>query len=366
MAVARELAEEAITLLKNDGGLLPLKADKLKSLAVIGPNAEGMVVSGGGSSRVTPPQKVTPLDALRAKLSGKTEVVYEQGCSNREEAPHYAESIRKAAELAKSSSAAIVFVGMPEFFETEGQDRPHMHLPGDQDQLVREVLQANPRTIVVLNCGAPVEMPWVDSVPAIVQMYYPGMQGGEAIARVLLGEVNPSGKLPVTYPRRLEDTPAYINYPGGREVYYGERIYVGYRYYQTKGVQPLFPFGHGLSYTHFDYKRLRVPERAKIGETVRFTVQVANLGKLNGKETVQVYVHDAASSLDRPESELKAFQKVALEAGESTKLEFALDERAFAFYDSLQEKWVVEPGEFQIRVGSSSEDIRCTAKLILE
>jgi beta-glucosidase len=197
-------------------------------------------------------------------------------------------------------------------------------------------------------------------------MYYPGMQGGEAIAQVLLGEVNPSGKLPVTYPHRLEDNPAYVNYPGGRKLYYGERLYVGYRYYQTKGVQPLFPFGHGLSYTQFDYKRLRVPDRAKIGDMVRFAVQVANLGELDGKETVQVYVHDAASSLDRPQSELKAFQKVALKAGESTKLEFTLDERAFAFYDPLQEKWVVEPGEFQIRVGSSSEDIRCSAKIILD
>jgi beta-glucosidase len=266
-----------------------------------------------------------------------------------------------AAEIAAQSDLAIVFVGMPEFFETEGDDRSNLNLPGVQTELIRAVVKANPKTIVVLNAGAPVAMPWVDEVPAIVTMFYPGLEGGNAIADVLFGEVNPSGKVTVTYPKRLEDTPAFINYPGGREVLYGEGIFVGYRYYDVKDVEPLFPFGHGLSYTNFEYSNLKVTEQAKTGEPLQVSVTVRNSGKVAGKEVIQLYVHDKQSALPRPPKELKRFAKIALQPGESQTVSFTLDERALSFYDPYKKRWVVEPGEFEVLVGSSSRDIRARA-----
>ncbi|MGQ9780604.1 MAG: fibronectin type III-like domain-contianing protein, partial [Bacillota bacterium] len=211
----------------------------------------------------------------------------------------------------------------------------------------------------------PVTMPWIDSVPAVLQAFYPGQEGGRAIARILLGEVNPSGKLPVTFPRRLEDTPAFLDSLGGLEVRYGEGIFVGYRYYDRRGIAPLFPFGHGLSYTTFAYDEFVAPRQARIGEPVRLSVRVTNTGPRAGKEVVQVYVRDVESSLPRPPKELKAFAKVALAPGESKTVEFALDGRAFAFYDPYRGRWTVEPGEFELLVGSSSRDIRGAATVEL-
>jgi beta-glucosidase len=233
-----------------------------------------------------------------------------------------------------------------------------MDLANAQNELVRAIAQANPLTIVVLNVGAPVTMPWVDDVPVIVLGFLSGMESGNALASVLCGEINPSGKLPVTFPKRLQDTPAFVNYPGTREVLYGEGIFVGYRWYDARDIAPLFPFGHGLSYTTFEYSNLRVPSGAKVGEPIEIAVTVKNTGTLAGKEIVQVYVGDKQSSLARPQKELKRFAKVALKPGESQTLAFSLDERAFAFYDPYQSRWVVEPGEFEILVGSSSRDIR--------
>jgi len=220
----------------------------------------------------------------------------------------------------------------------------------------------------VLNVGAPVSMPWVDQVAAIVQAYYPGMENGNAVAAVLLGKVNPSGKLPVTFPVRLEDSPAFINasYPGCREVNYGEGIFVGYRYYDQKEVAPLFPFGHGLSYTSFAYSDLKVTKKVKAGGKVEVSLIVTNTGKAAGKEVVQLYVHDLQSSLPRPPKELKGFAKVALGPGEAGTVAFSLDERAMSFYDPHKQAWVAEPGEFEVLVGSSSRDIRVNAKFVLE
>jgi beta-glucosidase len=210
-----------------------------------------------------------------------------------------------------------------------------------------------------------VAMPWLADVPAVLEAYYPGQEAGNAVASVLLGEVNPSGKLSTTFPKHLEDTPAYVNYPGSKEVLYGEGIFVGYRYYDQKDVEPLFPFGFGLSYTTFDYSQLQAPPEAKIGEPVRVSVTVKNSGDVQGKEVVQLYVEDKEASLPRPPKELKAFAKVALQPGESTTLSFVLDQRAFAFYDPYQKQWRVEPGEFEILVGSSSRDIRAQAVINL-
>jgi beta-glucosidase len=366
-ALARELAEESIVLLKNEQDVLPLKADQIKSIAVIGPNAAEARIGGGGSSYLEPPYRVSPLEGLKAAVGDGVEIVYEPGCDEPfAPASEPDDRMVRAVELARRSDVALVFAGMPQGFETEGTDRPHMRLPGPQDELIRAVAQANANTVVVLNCGSPVEMPWIDEVAAVLLAFYPGQEGGNAIANILLGIVTPSGKLSVTYPRRYEDNPTSINYPGTREVRYGEGIYVGYRYYDAKGIEPLFPFGYGLSYTRFHYDSLRVPERAVIGAPVEVSVTVTNSGQRAGKEIVQLYVHDEASSLDRPVKELKGFAKVSLEPGERTVVRLTLDQRAFSFYDPHRANWVTEPGAFEILVGASSRDIRATGTVVLE
>jgi beta-glucosidase len=255
---------------------------------------------------------------------------------------------------------------LPTFFESEGGDRPHMQLPGPQAELIRAVAAANPRTAVVINAGAPVAMPWVDAVPAILEAYYPGQENGAAVANILFGEVNPSGKLPVSFPARLEDNPAFGNYPGLYEVHYGEGIFVGYRWYDNKDIAPLFPFGHGLSYTTFEYSDLKVSPRLKADEDARVTVRVSNTGPRAGKEVAQLYVADKKATLARPPKELKGFQKVELQPGESKTLTFTLDQRALSFYDPYLSAWVAEPGEFEVLVGSSSRDIRVKAGFVLE
>ncbi len=501
-ALARELAEEAITLLKNEGGVLPLPAD-LRSVAVLGPNAAEAVIGGGGSSRVDPPYRVSPLEALRKMLGKQVRVEHERGCDNYDQPFHvplswlpqglkgeffltpdfsdppahvregmrpefwyhiswsdgklvpgsvrwsgtlhlpedglysfvlyHAGQVRlyvdgdllleseghaerggqahvnrvlragphdlrieyrrpphedimayrlgigqafpegedprldRAVELAKNSDVALVFVGYPEGYETEGMDRPHMDLPGGQNRLIEAIAAVNPRTVVIVNAGAPVTMPWAEKVAAIVLAYYPGQENGNAVARVLLGKVNPSGKLPVTFPRRLQDHPTYINrpYPGCREVRYGEGIFVGYRYFDYADVEPLFPFGHGLSYTTFEYRQLKVPKKIKRGQPVTLALTVSNVGPRAGKEVVQVYISDVAASLPRPPKELKAFAKVELKPGQSKEVTFTLEERAFAFYDPQRRDWVVEPGEFEVLVGASSRDIRLRGKITL-
>jgi beta-glucosidase len=279
--------------------------------------------------------------------------------------PENDQRLNQATELAAKSDVAIVCIGMPEGYESEGHDRPDIELPGPQVELIRAVAKANPKTVVVLNAGAPVSMPWIDEVPAVVHALYPGMEGGAALARILLGEVNPSGKLTVTYPKRLEDTPAFNNYPGRKEVLYGEGIFVGYRHYDLREVEPLFPFGHGLSYTSFEYGDLKITP-PKRGEKAQVTVTVKNTGPLKGKEVVQLYVSDKQSSLPRPPKELKGFAKIALDPGKSTTIKFDLDERAFSFYDPDRKQWIMEPGEFEILVGSSSRDIRARVVMKVE
>jgi beta-glucosidase len=222
--------------------------------------------------------------------------------------------------------------------------------------------------VVVLNAGSPITMPWVDQVAAIVEAYYPGLENGNAVAAVLLGEVNPSGKLPVTFPKRLQDSPAFINasYYGAREVNYGEGIFVGYRYFDKVELDPLFAFGYGLSYTTFEYSGLKLPRTGRAGQPMEVTLTVRNTGKVAGKEVVQLYVSDSDSSLPRPPKELKGFAKVDLKPGESKEVTFPLDQRSMAFYDPHKKQWLVEPGEFQVLVGSSSRDIRLKGKFTLK
>ncbi len=274
--------------------------------------------------------------------------------------PHSADMIADAVELARRSDVAVVIAGLNGEWESEGFDRVDMKLPGGQDELIRQVVAANPNTIVVLNVGSPVEMPWVNDVPAILQLWYDSQEQGNALADVLFGDVNPSGKLPTTFPVRLEDNPAYINYPGENgKVRYGEGIFVGYRYYDKKEVAPLFPFGHGLSYTTFEYGNLRLSEKSITpNQTLEVQVDVTNAGKVGGKEIVQLYVHDVQSTFARPEKELKAFEKVELAPGQTKTVTFTLNREAFWYFDVVKNAWSVEAGEFEILVGASSRDIR--------
>lgn len=498
--VALDAARESITLLKNDGGLLPLSAAHIHSLAVIGPNADVPLYEGGGSASVVPGVVSTPLESLRAIAPG-VKIHYARGVDNDEVpppidprllsptprrrhmglayryfagrdfrgapvrrgtmtyfdevelagslgsmsarfegylwapetglyqlslsqagtarlyldgreligpelgtqrpalmdfgAPVRVGTIRLAAghryrllveyvsqpestfhslhlglrrplpaidaavQAARISDAALVFVGSSRNTETEGRDRTSLVLPGPQDELVRAVLAANPHTVVVLQSGAPYELPWAKAVPAILEAWLNGEEGPQALAEVLFGEVNPSGKLPMTFPRRLRDTPAYLYYSAGPDADYGEGVFVGYRYYDTKGIEPAFPFGHGLSYTTFSYSHLQVPERVSIGEPFEVSVDVSNTGPRSGAETVQLYVGDAATrTVVRPVKELKGFRRVSLAPGETATVRFTLTPRDLSYYDVHAHRWTSTPGTHRILIGSSSGDIR--------
>jgi beta-glucosidase len=281
--------------------------------------------------------------------------------------PQPKDGIAEALKLAKNSDVVVLVAGLNNEWETEGADRVDMKLPGKQNELIERVLKANKNTIVVLNVGSAVEMPWIDKAPAVVQMWYDGQEQGDALADILFGDETPSGKLPTTFPVRLEDNPAYINYPGENgKVRYGEGIFVGYRYYDKKNLAPLFAFGHGLSYTTFKYSNLRIgPRSITPAQTLKVRVDVTNTGKVTGKEIVQLYVRDVKSTFARPEKELKGFQKVELKPGQTKTVTFTLDREAFWYFDGVQNAWSLEPGEFEILVGASSRDIRLNGTVTL-
>ncbi len=519
--LAKHLAEQAMVLLKNKGGILPLKKSELHSIAVIGPNADEKFSDSGGSGEVVAPYEITPLEGIR-KFCGKgidvryspgfgsragqgnpippealqtpdgkpgleghyfdnqtfrgepklvrddptisfdwnTErpapsipreffsvrwtgflvpdatdnyeigtasddgsritidgnlivsnwgphavqrrkgsislekghrypiiVEFEQGfggaemhltwqrVSQRESSPWIVDAVKTA----KSADAVILFVGIDHEYDTEGSDKPDMKLEAGEDLLVNAVLRANPRTVIVLINGTPLEMPWINQAHALLEAWYPGLEGGNAIAQVLFGNVNPSGKLPVTFPKKLADSPAHANgnYPPVDNVIkYDEGILVGYRYFDTKNVEPLFPFGHGLSYTSFTYSKVRVERdnfsdrryirydpntKPRSGATI--SVSVKNTGAVRGSEVVQVYVSQKDAKVMRPEKELKGFQKVELAPGETKVVTIHLDKRAFAYYSVAKHDWVVDGGKYEILVGSSSRDIRQRASV---
>ncbi|KAJ4397548.1 hypothetical protein N0V93_001779 [Gnomoniopsis smithogilvyi] len=270
--------------------------------------------------------------------------------------------LQEAVEAAKMADIAVLIIGLDAEWESEGYDRQTMDLPSDgsQDRLVEAVVKANPRTVVVNQSGSPVTMPWADKVPAIIQAWYQGQEAGNALADVLFGLKNPSGKLPCTFPRRLEDTPAYHNWPGENlSVVYGEGLYIGYRHYERAKIPPLFPFGHGLSYTTFEYGRPSISSKVLTpSQCIEMTLAVSNVGQVDGHETVQVYVRDEKSRLPRPEKELAAFEKVWLEAGETKHLRVKVDKYAVGYYDTDVGAWVAEEGKFELLVGASSADIR--------
>ncbi|HTX47931.1 MAG TPA: glycoside hydrolase family 3 C-terminal domain-containing protein [Caulobacteraceae bacterium] len=275
-------------------------------------------------------------------------------------------SVAEAAELAGRCDAAVVVVGAGSLTEGEGYDRENLDLPGDQNALVEAVLAANPRTVVVLSNGAPYALPWIDHAPAVVEGWLGGEAGPDAVARILIGEAEPSGRLPVTFPVRIEDSPAHRFYPGGAAVRYGEGLRVGYRHFDAGIEPPLFPFGFGLTYTKFRYSDLDAPETVRIGQGVRVRFALENVGERNGKETAQLYVRPRGPSVDRPVKELKGFAKVELAPMQRRTVEIDLDERAFSYYDPAARKWLVEPGAYDLLIGGSAADIELQATVRLE
>ena len=273
--------------------------------------------------------------------------------------PDKEDLLERAVSLSKNSDAVVLVVGTSSDWETEGNDRSDMSLPGKQEELIKRVCEVNPNTVVVMNTGSPVTMPWISEVKAILQFWFSGQEYGMALTDILFGEANPSGKLPTTFPKRLEDTPAFPHYPGkDLQMNYEEGLYIGYRWYDKEEIEPLFPFGHGLSYTEFKYNNLRIIPPTKADSVIAFETTISNKGKFIGKEVVQCYVRVVNSVMDRPSKELKLFQKVELKLGESKTLSFSLSERDLAFWDETTKAWLVEPAEYKILIGSSSLDIR--------
>ncbi len=361
-ALARTIAAEGMVLLKNDG-LLPL--GEYQQIAVIGRSAQHAHFQGGGSSHINPTRVDVPFQELQAR-AGKAELTYAEGYPADDS--FHQDLIDEAVELAQSAQVALLFVALPGYIESEGYDRPNLDLTAQQVALIRAVTQAQPKTVVILNNGAPVAMgPWIDAVPAVLEGWMMGQAGGGALADILFGLANPCGKLAETFPHKLSDTPAYLNWPGGAgNVHHGEGLFIGYRYYDARRAPVLFPFGHGLSYTTFAYSNPRVSAgtfRDVDGLTV--TVDVTNTGHMAGKEIVQVYVHDCAAGLVRPAKELKGFAKVALEPGETQSVAIHLDCRAFAYYHPAYKQWITEDGDFDIVIASSAADIRHTLPVTL-
>ncbi|NHI94889.1 MAG: glycosyl hydrolase [Candidatus Lokiarchaeota archaeon] len=341
--LAREIAEEGIVLLKNENDILPLNIEKIKKIAVLGPNAKKKHSFGGGSSSVRAFYEITPLQGIEEKCGEKVEIVKDPALAD----------------------VVIFFGGLKHAAgqDAEGADKKSLELPKKQVDLINKTVKANSNTIVVLISGSPIAMEgWLEKIPALIEAWYPGMEGGHAIANVIFGEINPSGKLPVTFPKKLSDSPANTSirtFPGRENVYYDEGIFVGYRHYDTKQIEPLFPFGFGLSYTSFEYQNLKIsPDSIKTNDTLKVSVDITNSGNREGAEIVQLYVQDIEASVERPLKELKGFKKIKLNPEEKKTVEFELLKEDLSFYDEKEHSWRAEKGKFKLLVGSSSRDIR--------
>lgn len=363
--LARAVARETMVLLKNEGNILPLK--KSGKLAIIGAMAEQVRYQGGGSSHIRP----TKLDSIREEMiksSGNAaSISYAQGYKL-ESDDHSEELLAEAKQVAGAADVAVLFVGLPDRYESEGYDRTHLDLPINQIRLIEEISTVQPNIVVVLSNGAPVVMPWLGHAKAVLEAYLGGQAAGGAIADLLFGDANPSGKLAETFPCSLKHNPSHPFFPGeGDRVEYREGVFVGYRYYEAKGIEPLFPFGHGLSYTTFEYSELQL-DKSSISdqESVQVSVKVKNTGDYYGQEIVQLYVHAPASSVIRPEKELKGFAKIALAPGEEKVVMLTLDKRSFAYYNTDLQDWHVESGEYEVLIGASSKDIYLKSSLTVE
>lgn len=387
ISACREIAEEGIVLLKNDKQTLPIDLTKTKRIAVVGENAIKMMTVGGGSSSLKARYEITPLDGLRARVGDSAEIVYARGyvgdvtgeyngvvtgqdlTDNRTPS----ELTEEAVNAAKNADIVLFFGGLNKspHQDAEDFDRETMNLPYGQNELISTLAKANPNIVVINISGTGVAMPWVKQVPAIVQGWYLGNETGNSLASVLVGDANPSGKLPYTYYASLDQCGAHKlgEYPGhksidvlGNEVYdipYNEGIYVGYRFIDKNNLRPTFPFGHGLSYTTFKYGKATIDKKeGTADETFRVTVPVTNTGKREGKEIVQLYIADKESNLERPRKELKGFRKVALKPGETAEVTFEITRDALSYFDPEKHAWICEPGDFEAIVGASSTDLR--------
>lgn len=358
--LSKEIAAECMVLLKNDN-ILPL--DEKADTVFIGAFAKKPRYQGGGSSHINSFKVESALDAS----AGMEHITYAPGFITEEDVVDDA-LIQEAVEAAKKAETAVVFAGLPDSFESEGFDRRHMRLPDCQNELIRQVAAVNPNTVVVLHNGSPVEMPWIQDVKAVLEAYLGGQAVGAATVDILFGKANPCGRLAETFPLRLEDNPSYLYYLGeGDKVEYREGVFVGYRYYDKKKMDVLFPFGHGLSYTTFTYGNLRLDKDSmKDNEILSVSVDVTNTGTMKGKEVVQLYVSPLNSSIIRPVRELKGFDKVELKPGETKTVHFELEKRAFAYYDMEAGDWAVESTDYEIQIGKSSRDIAEAAKVHVE
>ncbi|MHA1230232.1 MAG: glycoside hydrolase family 3 C-terminal domain-containing protein [Candidatus Helarchaeota archaeon] len=360
--IAKKIASEGIVLLKNSKNLLPLDINKIKTIAVIGPNANKKMAFGGGSSMIRAKYEITPLKGIKNKCADKIKLV----------------------NSAKDADIAVVVVGLnhKSHMDCENTDRKSFELPKKHIEIIKKTAEINPNTIVVLVNGSPVSMDeWINDVPAIIEAWYAGQEAGNVIADIIFGDINPSGKLPITFPRKLSDSPAHKSertYPGIeeiitnekgkkeiiRKVFYEEGIFVGYRYFDKNNIEPLFPFGFGLSYTNFDYSNLKIDKNImQTNDSVKITVDIKNTGDRYGAEIVQLYVQDVESSVERPIKELKGFTKLYLNPGEKKTAEFVITEQDLSYYDINSQSWKVEEGTFKILIGASSRDIKLEGQL---
>lgn len=361
--IGRKIAQEGIVLLKNQDNLLPLDPKQPRKILVVGENAKKMMTLGGGSSELKVKYEISPLQGIENYFSPASQVTYAEGYSSVPTQNRHA-LLLEAVDAARKADV-VIFVGglnKNENQDCEGADRRSLNLPYGQDELIGELARVNRNLVAVIISGNAVAMPWVNEVPAIVEAWYGGTEAGNAIASVLAGEVNPSGKLPFTFPVRLEDNPAIAldAYPGdGKQVEYKEGIFVGYRWNDRERIKPLFCFGHGLSYTTFEYGKVTAEGRQMGPDgTITVSVPVKNTGSRAGAEIVQLYVSDLKSSLPRPVKELKGFRKITLQPGQEQTVSFTIDRKALSFYDDTKQDWVAEPGTFEALVGASACDIR--------
>lgn len=382
----RQIAEEGIVLLKNETNLLPIDLNKTQKILVVGENAIKMMTVGGGSSSLKAKYEISPLEGIKNRVGDKAKVMYARGyvgdassnyngvisgqdlSDNRSEAELFAEAVKLAKE-----ADLVVFVGglnKSEGEDCEGVDRKSMSLSYNQDKLIVDLAKANKNLVVVNISGNAVAMPWTQDVPAIIQSWYNGTESGNALASVLMGDVNPSGKLPFSFPAKLDDVGAHkLNaYPGvEKELTYNEGIFVGYRWLDKEKIKPLFPFGHGLSYTTFEYGNVVSDKKSmNIEDKMTFVVKIKNTGDKAGAEIVQLYVSDLKSSVPRPVKELKAFDKIFLNPGEEKEVSFTLDKTALSYFDADKHDWIAEKGDFEVLIGASSNDIKSKAKFALK
>lgn len=368
----RKIAQEGIVLLQNNRNFLPLDASRLKKILVVGENAVKQMTIGGGSSSLKVKYEISPLSGIKNRVGDTVEVQYLPGYSSAEGQP--LDELRTAAVAAARAADVVLFIGglnKDGGQDAEGSDRTSLNLSYGQDRVIQELATANPNMVVIIISGNAIAMPWAKAVPSILEAWYGGTEAGNAIASLLFGDVNPSGKLPFTFPAQIEDNAAHAlgEYPGDSiNVSYNESIFVGYRWSdKEKKAKPLFPFGHGLSYTTFEYgKSVADKKTMLITDTITFTTTVKNTGNCKGQEVVQLYISDKMSSLPRPLKELKGFNKVELEPGEEKTVSFSITKGSLSFFDDTKHEWVCEPGKFEAIIAASATDIKGVVKFELK